>query len=617
MQPSESAPTRFRRWAALIPASLVVFLAALLVRGVYLFQSADNPTFFCPVVDAYAYDRLATILASGQMPGSSIFWQPVFYPFFLAGIYSTFGPHMLVAKIFQMFLGSVTCVLVYWIGRLAFSPRIGLIAGLVVALYGPIVFIEAELLNEGWALFWLALLLVLLLVAARSDSPFLCLAIGAVGVMAALARPPLLFVFLAASLGLLRQWRTRMEWRDAVVRGWLVLVGFGFVGIHVAYINHRATGDFGILPYSTGINLYLGNNPQWEKTVTARPGGDWDAITALPAKAGVKAPWDQSAWFVRQVKQYARAHPGLFLKGLAAKTVRFFNSRELPRNVDLYVFRKWSSLLAALVWTLGPFGFPFGALWPLAALGLATQWRRIPFPIWSLLLVYPATIILCFVASRYRILVVPALAVLAAAGVNTLLEFVRARDRRRLLLSAALVLGLAVLSAFPARFAEENPALAYEAELYRFIGREHCEAGQHLEALPFFRKAIALRPDYADAISEMAYAYLNLDRTDEALPYARRAAELRPDDPLYHFNLAAIHIRKRDLPEAEQLLARSVEIDPDYLPARINLGFCLFDQGKLDAAAVQFRHALRIDPRNPNALNGLSLIREARNKPGK
>ena len=39
--------------------ALGVFLLALLVRGIYLADSRDNPTFQTPVVDSQTYDGLA------------------------------------------------------------------------------------------------------------------------------------------------------------------------------------------------------------------------------------------------------------------------------------------------------------------------------------------------------------------------------------------------------------------------------------------------------------------------------------------------------------------------------------------------------------------------------
>ena len=61
-----------------------VFILALAVRMVYLFESTDNPTFFAPIVDSLRYNGLARDIAAGKTLTDSLFWQPPFYPLFLS-----------------------------------------------------------------------------------------------------------------------------------------------------------------------------------------------------------------------------------------------------------------------------------------------------------------------------------------------------------------------------------------------------------------------------------------------------------------------------------------------------------------------------------------------------
>ena len=47
-------------------SAFAVFLLALLVRGIFLSQSSDNPTFYLPIIDSMTYDGLARSLAEGE-----------------------------------------------------------------------------------------------------------------------------------------------------------------------------------------------------------------------------------------------------------------------------------------------------------------------------------------------------------------------------------------------------------------------------------------------------------------------------------------------------------------------------------------------------------------------
>ena len=99
-------PTMRRGSDALI--AIGIFAVAVLVRGVYLAESSDNPTFGCPIVDSSSYHTMAAELALSGKVSSRYFWQPFFYPFFLSVIYRFAGPSVLAAKLVQVLLGSGT-----------------------------------------------------------------------------------------------------------------------------------------------------------------------------------------------------------------------------------------------------------------------------------------------------------------------------------------------------------------------------------------------------------------------------------------------------------------------------------------------------------------------------
>jgi len=145
---------------------VVVFLVAVLVRGLYLYQSRKNPTFSAPVVDAMTYDQMARNFAGGGGLTSEFFWQPTFYPLFLSAVYRLSNSSILCVKLVQVLLGGLTCVLVYLLGNKVFGKPAGVLAGVICALYMPLVFFEGELLATGWAALG-AVAIILALLGAR------------------------------------------------------------------------------------------------------------------------------------------------------------------------------------------------------------------------------------------------------------------------------------------------------------------------------------------------------------------------------------------------------------------------------------------------------------------
>ena len=102
---------------------LDIFIPALVIRLIYLHDISASPTFLTPIVDPAEYHRLAQSLAGGMGMSPSFFWQGFFYPLFLSGIYFLSGASIVCAKIFQVFLGSVVCVLVYRLGKKIFDHK--------------------------------------------------------------------------------------------------------------------------------------------------------------------------------------------------------------------------------------------------------------------------------------------------------------------------------------------------------------------------------------------------------------------------------------------------------------------------------------------------------------
>ena len=578
------------------PYGLAVFSLALVVRLIYLYESSANPTFAVPIMDSSDYDSLGRSLVDGTEPSTSLFWQPVFYPLFLAVVYGLTGSSILAAKLIQVVLGSLTCLLTFRLGRRIFDLRTGLVAGVVTALYGPLIFFETELLATGWAAFWSVVLVLLFLKAADAKKPGLALALGICGALSIITRPTFVPVFLAGCVWLAVVWRRggKAPWR--VVRGGVtILAGFLVIAAPVGALNHRLTGHLGILPASGGVNFYIGNNPAWEQTVSYRPGRDWGALLALPGQHGVTGgPWDRQRFFYSQALGYMRSEPAAFLRGLVHKGIELISAREMPRSLDLYVFREWSPTLSGLAWKAGRFGFPFGVLLPLALVGWVHQRRRIPGPVWLLLTLYPLSIILVFVAARYRTPLVPVISVLAAAGCLALVTALRSRDLLRLATHGGLVAAAVAVSCLPGSIGRER--INYAAELHRLLANRFFTEQRIGEAIQEYTQALEFTPDDPDIHGKLGEALLRQERIEEAIVHYRASLRVRPNSAT---NRACLGIALQQNGQLEQAIAeyrKAVALDREFAKAYSNLGVVLQQSGRLDEAIHAYQQAALISP---------------------
>ncbi len=605
---------------------IAIFLVALGLRSIVLYERSSGPGFAVPIVDAGAYDQMARQLLAGEGVEPRMFWQPIFYPLFLASVYGLSGGSILAVKILQAILGAITCCLTFVLARKLFDQRVGLLAAGLTACYGPLILFEGELLAAGWAAFWsIALVLLFTLAAQRlqpasgSDSrntagfgAATALGLGAVSALAVLARPSFLpFVGIVWLWLLWRLWRqpkldveqdAREARRRLAIAAAAGLAGFMMITLPVAFASERVTGHFGFLPGSGGLNSYIGNNPESCETLSVRPGDAWGELIELPARHGIDGYAERNRFFYGRVVQYLRQQPLDFLSGMAEKALRFANSRELPRNIDVYFARGESKLLAALSWKAGLFGFPYGLIFPFAILGLVREWRRLGSPLLLFLTLYPLAIILVFVTARYRVPIIPVLAIPAAVGLLGFAKACAERGRQLAVAAATLAAGL-LLTTLPGPFCEE--ALNMEADFFYCLAFAQAERGDPAGAITHYQRALESDPDLEQVHYNLGLLYADSDDVESAASHYREAVRLDPEFARAHNNLGSVIQDQGLVEEAIGHYTAAIRTDPELLPAQRNLAKALLSAGRSQEALTQIDLLAELEPNN----NDLSFLR--------
>jgi Flp pilus assembly protein TadD len=86
----------------------------------------------------------------------------------------------------------------------------------------------------------------------------------------------------------------------------------------------------------------------------------------------------------------------------------------------------------------------------------------------------------------------------------------------------------------------------------KFFGQD-----KHAEAVEEYRKAIALSPDWLEALHALATAQSKLGDHDGALATIARVIQLDPDDPFAYTSQSIFLQRKGLIPEAESAQAKA------------------------------------------------------------
>ena len=120
------------------------------------------------------------------------------------------------------------------------------------------------------------------------------------------------------------------------------------------------------------------------------------------------------------------------------------------------------------------------------------------------------------------------------------------------------------------------------------------------DALPEFLTAIALDPNYMQAYFNLGLAYKTMERADEAAAMYQRALSLTGQDNemIAHISneLAVAYVLQGKVDLATETFSSAVRHQPDNPDYRKNLGHALLQMGHKDAAATEFRSALKLRP---------------------
>ena len=558
---------------------IAVFLCALTVRFAYLAQDAASPFFWHRLIDASHYHLLGLRFANHEWPGREALFRPPLYPFFLGTVYRLLGDDIVTLKSIQAVLGALSCLLVYFIVRLAFERRhVALVAAFLCAFCGTLIYYDLEPLSANLEVFLLLLSLLTLLRASRSfamgTGPLAWAPAGAVIGLAALNRGGILLL-LPFALGWL--WlRRRRPGQDSVggsaflKSATVLLLAAGAVIAPVAWHNARydelpeskfthailappsggstsvpstvrriVTGRFSPLGWADGINVYVGNIPELQEINRddhVQHFAWFAEILAEPWQAGVRSASGHSRYFLRKAAAHVAAHPFASFRLLVRKAFEVVNGTEVPRGRRLYAERLHSSLLRVLLWRHG-IAFPSGLLIPLGLFGLwlaRASWRQHGLLAGALVaqMVY---LLGFFVTSRYRAPMLPLFAIYAGFALERLLALVR--DRRGGLRVVSIFLVLLAVCNLPLNSVEITPSIVEEYNLGTELEQQWRldEAIVHYEAA-LRAAAVRTEPDLAGVPNTVAGIHYNLGtalhrlgKVDEAIASYRAALWLRPD----------------------------------------------------------------------------------------
>jgi len=522
-------------------------------------------------------DAQAWALAGGEDPEPGPYFRAPLCVYFLASVYSILGHDLIAARVAQALLGAMTAALLGAIAMTLWGRRTGILAALLAALYGPLIYFCGELVSVTLEVALVAGSLLLTLRAAGSDGARpggergrggahgAAAGAGLLLAAAAVTRPTVLPFALAAAVWLY----SRSVGRAAVG---IYLAAALSLPLAATVRNGVLAGDRVFIASQGGINFYIGNNPSSDGSTPYVPGaGSGIAATheepariASAAAGRALRPSEVSAHWYRRGAEFWVRTPGRAIALFVKKVALVWNRRELPNNQDQQFFAPFHSWLFRVPWLPS-----FALLAPIALVAAWTERRRAGL-LAAFLALTTAVTAAFFVCDRFRLPLVAALIPFAAAGAVRCYEQV-----------AALARGGSWPRAVARTVAAHRPTAVLLAAAAAFV------------LLPFPRLQA----------TETGLSWFRLARAYQASGQDRRAAQAYGDaekaglaTPEFYNNFGLLALRQRAPVPAEARFRRALMIDPRHGPAHANLAELYMRGEQWHFAAAEYAAAAALIP---------------------
>jgi len=134
------------------------------------------------------------------------------------------------------------------------------------------------------------------------------------------------------------------------------------------------------------------------------------------------------------------------------------------------------------------------------------------------------------------------------------------------------------------------------------------DAQQYAASMSAFERVAKLRPDYADAQTNIAITFIQWEKYNDAVPYLEKSLSLAKDNARALYYLALVQRNQGKLDEAIANLRKVAAQFPQSRDAHRELGFSYYQQHKYELARAEYEDVQSIDPDDLAAHYNLAIL---------
>ncbi len=556
----------------------------LIAEGDWLTDRALHPYF--------SWQRaIGTVEEWNRWYGGKSFHQAPLYPYLLACLFRFVSNSVWSAYVVQTLGSALVVVMIAGISRRVFDPLTGLLAGLITAFQGTLLFYDFVALRASLTVLLLVSAVWFLRQASSGTSVWRWLPAGVVLGLGFLLRPnaALTLVLAFPAVGILL-WG---QWRRIALSGALLALGFT-LAIAPLVVRNRAVGVPPLGVSAVGATtFYLAN-------AKGAPGTGWGMIDAFP-----KVLHETQGRFGSLARAAFASHGGVgsYLDLMLTKLTSTFHYFERNNNANLY-FAEHASVL--LRWFTIP-------TWLVLAFGLSglvltrRRWRDLLWvyvgalvPLLSILLVYQT--------ARFRLPLIVMMTPFAAAALVWMVRHRRQAVGAYVFTAVACIVIRWPSMSDPPRVQQRDFAAA--ATVLQRIGRNEA-------AIEAARQGVARFDSDVRAWTRLIVTYERIGDVQKALEACREALARLPKHGELHATRARLLLKAGEVAPAMEIARRLLQVSPRYVPALVILSQGLRKQGSPDkiAESVELaRRAVQIAPQRPASYRELAEALAAANR---